>query len=286
MVIKHILTPFEKRCLTRNRRIVQRRREGLHAAELARRFRLTPTTIHWILRAHQRTTGENLCRLPRKPRQRPEREVPDLSPLRKGRLARNRRIVSLRREGHEVRDLARRYRLTPSSIYRILQDHAHATGENLGRLSRNLHLARDRSIVRLRRKGHDVAELARHFEVTLQTIRQILKTHAQATGEYLGQLPRKPHHLCPNCDAPVFSRKTYYCSRACYLAPERKKRVAEAKQVIPLRLKGRTWPEIDAALGFRTRSVVEWLKENRDAFDLTEAEWQRVFPGSGRHRQT
>ncbi len=188
MVIKHILTPFEKRCLTRNRRIVQRRREGLDAAELARRFRLTPTTIHWILRAHQRTTGENLCRLPRKPRQRPEREVPDLSPLRKGRLARNCRIV------------------------------------------------------RLRRKGQDVGGLARRFEVAQQTIRTILKSHAQATGEYLGQLPRKPHHFCPNCDAPVFSRKTYYCSRACYLAPERRKRIAEAKQVIPLRLKGRTWP--------------------------------------------
>jgi Mor family transcriptional regulator len=301
VVIKHILTPGEKRRLARNRRIVRRRREGLDAAELARRFRMTPAAIHWILRAHQRSTGENICRLPRKPQQRPEREVPDLSPLRKGRLARNCHIVSLRREGHEVRELARRYRLTPSSIYRILQDHAHATGENLGRLSRKLRprpehgaapltslqkhrLPRDRKIVRLRRKGQDVAELARRFEVTQQTIRKILKSHAQATGEYLGQLPRKPHHFCPNCDGPVFSRKTKFCSRTCYLAPVCKKRVAEAKQVISLRLDGRTWPEIEAAPGFRTVHVTAWLKENRVAFELTEAEWQRVFPGSGRRR--
>ncbi len=144
MVIKHILPPFEKRCLTRNRRIVHRRREGLDAAELARRFRLTPAAIHWILRAHQRTTGENLCRLPRKPRQRPEREVPDLSPLRKGRLARNCRIVSLRREGHDARDLARRFRMTTGSIYRILENHGRATGENLGRLLQTLRLRPER----------------------------------------------------------------------------------------------------------------------------------------------
>ena len=40
-----------------------------------------------------------------------------------------------------------------------------------------------------------------------------------------------------------------------------------------------------AALGFRTVHVTSWLKKNRAAFDLTEAEWQRVFPGSGRRRR-
>ena len=64
--------------------------------------------------------------------------MPDLSPLRKGRLARNRRIISLRREGHDARELARRFQMTTGSIYRILQDHGRATGENLGRLSRKL----------------------------------------------------------------------------------------------------------------------------------------------------
>ena len=49
MVIKHILTPFEKRLLARNRRIVQRRREGQNVRELARRFRLTPGSIYRIL---------------------------------------------------------------------------------------------------------------------------------------------------------------------------------------------------------------------------------------------
>jgi Mor family transcriptional regulator len=300
VVIKHIPEPGEKRRLARDRRIVQRRREGLDRAELARRFQLGPATISWILRVHRRATGENLCRLPQKLRQRPDGPV--LTALRKRRLARNRRIVSLRREGHEVRELARRFRHTTGSIYRILEAHGRATGENLGRLSRKLRQrperraaaltplqkrrrARDRMIIRLRREGQDVAELARRFGVTQQTIRTILKSHAQATGEYLGQLPRKPHHLCPNCDGPVFSRKTKFCSRACYLAPVCKKRVAEAKQVIPLRLEGRTWREIDAALGFRTVHVTSWLKKNRDAFDLTEAEWQRVFPGSGRRRR-
>ena len=223
------------------------------------------------------------------------------TPLENRRLARNRRIVRRRREGHDVRQLARRFRLTPASIYRILQTHERATGENLGRLSRKPHqrpepsvsvltplqkrrLARDRKIVRRRRKGQDVAELARRFGVTQQSIRQILQNHAHATGEYLGHLPRKPHRFCPNCDGPVFVRGTY-CSRACYLATERRKRVAEAKQVIPLRLEGWLWPEIDTALGFRTNHVTSWLKKNRAAFDLTEAEWRRVFPGSGGWRR-
>ena len=92
MVIQHILTPFEKRCLARNRRIVRRRREGLDAAELARRFRLTPGSIYRILDPHGRATGENLGRLSRKLHQHAERSVPALTPLQKRRLARDRRV--------------------------------------------------------------------------------------------------------------------------------------------------------------------------------------------------
>ena len=49
MVIRHILTPGEKRHLARNRRIIHLRREGHDARELARRFRLTPASIYRIL---------------------------------------------------------------------------------------------------------------------------------------------------------------------------------------------------------------------------------------------
>ena len=83
--MKHILSPGKKRRLARDRRIVQRRREGLDRAELARRFQLGPATISRILRVHRRATGENLCRLPRKLRQRPA--VPAFTPLQNRRLA-------------------------------------------------------------------------------------------------------------------------------------------------------------------------------------------------------
>ena len=42
---------------------------------------------------------------------------------------------------------------------------------------------------------------------------------------------------------------------------------------------------LDTRPGEGTVHVTSWLKKNRDAFDLPEAEWRRVFPGSGRRRR-